>query len=69
MIMRQNIDYKKKEMKQNLEYFARGVLRYCYTKEYLESDEYLEMDLSKKLSIALDLCNIDDFIDCIIEED
>jgi hypothetical protein len=67
--MRQNIDYKKKEMKRNLEYFARGVLRYYYTKEYLESDEYLEMDLSKKLSIALDLCNIDDFIDCIIEED
>jgi hypothetical protein len=56
-------------MKQNLEYFARGVLRYYYTKEYLESDEYLEMDLSKKLSMALNLCNIDDFIDCIIEED
>ena len=66
--MKRNIDYKKKEMKQNLEYFARGVLRYYYTKEYLESDEYLEMDLSKKLSMALNLCNIDDFIEYIMED-
>lgn len=67
--MSKNIDYKKNEMKQNIEYFARGVLRYYYEKEFLESDEYLEMDLSKKLSIALKHCNIDDFIDSIVEED
>lgn len=67
--MSKNLDYKKKEMRRYLEYFSRGVLRNYYTKEYLESDEYLEMDLSKKLSMALDYCDIDDFIDCIIEED
>ena len=69
MTMHRNNDYAKKEMKQNLESFSRSVLRCCYPKEFFESDEYLEMDLSKKLSMALNLCNIDEFIDCIIEED
>lgn len=67
--MSKNLDYKKKEMRRYLEYFSRGVLRNYYTKEYLESDEYLEIDLSKKVSMALNQCSIDEFIDYIVEED
>ncbi len=66
--MHRNSDYAKKEMKQNLESFSRSVLRCCYPKEFFESDEYLEMDLSKKLSMALNLCDIDDFIEYIMED-
>lgn len=68
MTMHRNSDYAKKEMKRNLESFSRSVLRCCYPKEFFESDEYLEMDLSKKLSMALNLCDIDDFIEYIMED-
>ena len=38
----------------------------CYTKEYRESEEWRDMDLSRKLSQSLNYGNIDDFIDCLI---
>lgn len=40
----------------------------CYPKEYRESEEWRDMDLSNKLSRALSYSNIDDFIDCLIGE-
>lgn len=70
LIFDEEIDYEaaKEHIEERIKAFANRYVYNCCPKEYRQSEEWKEMDLSKKLSKALDYGNIDDFIDCLIEE-
>lgn len=67
-----NDDIDRDEVK---EYLENKISSFCYEyvynccpKEYRQSDEWKEKDLSEKLSMALKYSNIDDFIEHLIGE-
>jgi hypothetical protein len=55
-------------LEERIRSFCGGYVYGCCPKEYRQSDEWKEMELSKKLSKALDYSNIDDFIEHLIGE-
>lgn len=48
--------------------FCGGYVYNCCPKEYRQSDEWKELELSEKLAKALRYSNIDDFIEHLIGE-
>ena len=70
LILDNEIDYDaaKEHLEERIGGFVYNFVRNCYPKEYRESDEWREMDMSKKLSMALDYSNIDDFIEYLIKD-
>ena len=63
-----DLDEVKEYLETRIRYYVNTHAYDCYPKEYRESEEWRDMDLSKKLSQALNYGNIDDFIDCLIED-
>ena len=65
-----DVDIDRDEVKEYLENkissFVYNYVYCCCPKEYRQSDEWKEKDLSEKLSIALKYSNIDDFIEHLI---
>ena len=65
-----NYEIDREEVKEYIEEkirnFCDGYVYNCYPKEYRQSDEWKEKDLSEKLAMALKRSNIDDFIECLI---
>lgn len=61
-------DEVKEYIKDKISSFAYGYVYNCCPKDYRQSDEWREKDLSEKLSIALEYSNIDDFIEHLIGE-
>ena len=64
------IDYDaaKEHLEERIRGFVYCFVRDCYPKEYRESDEWKEKDMSQKLSMALQYSNIDDFIEYLIQD-
>lgn len=67
-----NDDIDREEVKEYLEdrirTFCGNYVYNCCPKEYRQSDEWKELDLSEKLAKALMYSNIDDFIEHLIGE-
>jgi hypothetical protein len=70
LILDSEIDYDaaKEHLEKRIGGFVYNFVRNCCPKEYRESDEWREMDMSRKLSMALDYSNIDDFIEYLIQD-
>ena len=68
LILNDEIDYEaaKEHIEERIRWFVSDYVRNCYPKEYRQSDEWKEKDLSEKLSMALRYSNIDDFIDYLL---
>lgn len=65
-----NYEIDREEVKEYIEEkirnFCGNYVYNCCPKEYRQSDEWKEKDLSEKLAMALKHSNIDDFIECLI---
>ena len=70
LILDNEIDYDaaKEHLEERIGGFVYNFVRNCYPKEYRESDEWKEKDMSQKLSMALEYSNIDDFIEYLIKD-
>ena len=68
LILDDEIDYEaaKECLEERIRSFVGEYVYNCCPKEYRQSDEWKEKDLSEKLSMALKCSNIDDFIDCLL---
>lgn len=68
LILNDKIDYEaaKEHIEERIRAFANRYVYNCCPKEYRQSDEWKEKDLSEKLAMALKYTNIDDFIDCLL---
>lgn len=68
LILDDEIDYEaaKEYLEERICSFVGEYVYNCCPKEYRQSDEWKEKDLSEKLSMALKRSNIDDFIECLI---
>ena len=68
LILDDEIDYEaaKKCLEERIRSFVGEYVYNCCPKEYRQSDEWKEKDLSEKLAMALRSSNIDDFIECLI---
>lgn len=68
LILNDEIDYEaaKEHIEERIRWFASDYVRNCCPKEYRQSDEWNEKDLSDKLAMALRYSNIDDFIDYLL---
>lgn len=68
LILEDEIDYEvaKEHIENRIRVFADRYVYACCPKEYRQSDEWKEKDLSEKLAMALRYSNIDDFIDCLL---
>lgn len=68
LILDDEIDYKaaKEHIEERIRWFVSDYVRNCCPKEYRQSDEWKEKELSEKLSMALRYSNIDDFIDYLL---
>ena len=70
-IIDNEIDYEaaKEHLENRISGFVYNFVHNCYPKEYRESDEWKEKELSEKLSMALRYSNIDDFIEYLIDKE
>lgn len=70
LILDSEIDYDaaKEHLEERIRGFVYCFAHDCYPKEYRESDEWKEKDMSQKLSMALQYSNIDDFIEYLIRD-
>lgn len=70
LITDSEVDYEvaKEHIENRIRAFADRYVYTCCPKEYRQSDEWKEKDLSEKLAMALKRSNIDDFIECLIDE-
>ena len=68
LILDDEIDYEaaKECLEERIRSFVGEYVYNCCPKEYRQSDEWKEKDLSEKLAMALRSSNIDDFIECLI---
>ena len=68
LILDDEIDYEaaKECLEERIRSFVGEYVYNCCPKEYRQSDEWKEKDLSEKLAMALKRSNIDDFIECLI---
>ena len=68
LILDDEIDYEaaKECLEKRIRSFVGEYVYNCCPKEYRQSDEWKEKDLSEKLAMALRSSNIDDFIECLI---
>ena len=68
LILDDEIDYEaaKECLEERIRSFVGVYVYNCCPKEYRQSDEWKEKDLSEKLAMALKRSNIDDFIECLI---
>lgn len=68
LILDDEIDYEaaKECLEERIRSFVGEYVYNCCPKEYRQSDEWKEKDLSDKLAMALRSSNIDDFIECLI---
>ena len=68
LILDDEIDYEaaKEHLEDRIRTFCGNYVYWCCPKEYRQSDEWKEKDLSEKLAMALRYSNIDDFIDCLL---
>ncbi len=68
LILDDEIDYEaaKECLEERIRSFVGEYVYNCCPKEYRQSDEWKEKDLSEKLAMALKYSNIDDFIECLI---
>lgn len=68
LILDDEINYEaaKEHIEERIKAFANRYVYNCCPKEYRQSDEWKEKDLSEKLAMALKYSNIDDFIDCLL---
>ena len=68
LILDDEIDYEaaKECLEERIRSFVGEYVYNCCPKEYRQSDEWKEKDLSEKLAMALKSSNIDDFIECLI---
>ena len=68
LILEDEIDYEaaKECLEERIRSFVGEYVYNCCPKEYRQSDEWKEKDLSEKLAMALKRSNIDDFIECLI---
>ena len=68
LILEDEIDYEaaKECLEERIRSFVGEYVYNCCPKEYRQSDEWKEKDLSEKLVMALKCSNIDDFIECLI---
>ena len=70
LITDNEVDYEaaKEHIENRIRAYVNNYVYGCCPKEYRQSDEWKEKDLSEKLSMALKRSNIDDFIECLIGE-
>lgn len=68
LILDDEIDYEaaKECLEERIRGFVGEYVYNCCPKEYRQSDEWKEKDLSEKLAMALKCSNIDDFIEHLI---
>ena len=68
VLLEDEIDYEtaKEHLEDRIRMFCGNYVYNCCPKEYRQSDEWKEKDLSEKLAMALRYSNIDDFIDCLL---
>lgn len=68
LILDDEIDYEaaKECLEERIRSFVGEYVYNCCPKEYRQSYEWKEKDLSEKLAMALKRSNIDDFIECLI---
>lgn len=68
LILDDEIDYEaaKEYLEERICSFVGEYVYNCCPKEYRQSDEWKEKNLSDKLAMALKRSNIDDFIECLI---
>ena len=68
LLLDDEIDYEaaKEHLENRISSFCNSYVYNCCPKEYRQSDEWKEKDLSDKLVMALKRSNINDFIDCLI---
>lgn len=68
LILDDEINYEaaKEHIEERIKAFVNKYVYNCCPKEYRQSDEWKEKDLSEKLAMALKYSNIDDFIDCLL---
>ena len=68
LILDDEIDYEaaKECLEERIRSFVGEYVYNCCPKEYRQSNEWKEKDLSEKLAMALKRSNIDDFIECLI---
>ena len=71
LILDDEIDYEvaKECLEERIRSFVGEYVYNCCPKEYRQSDEWKEKDLSEKLAMALKRSNIDDFIECLIRKE
>lgn len=71
LILDDEIDYEvaKEHIENRIRAFTDRYVYNCCPKEYRQSDEWKEKDLSDKLAMALRYSNIDDFIEYLIDKD
>lgn len=61
-----NYEVAKEHIEERIRAFTNRYVYNCCPKEYRQSDEWKEKNLSEKLAMALKYSNIDDFIDCLL---
>ena len=68
LITDSEVDYEvaKEHIENRIRVFVGNYVYNCCPKEYRQSDEWKEKDLSEKLAMALRRSNIDDFIECLL---
>ena len=68
LILDDEIDYEaaKECLEERIRSFVGEYVYNCCPKEYRQSDEWKEKDLSEKLAMALKRSNIEDFIEYLI---
>ena len=68
LILEDEIDYEaaKEHIENRIRAYVDSYVYRCCPKEYRQSDEWKEKNLSEKLAMALKRSNIDDFIECLI---
>lgn len=71
LILDDEIDYEeaKEHLKNRISSFCYSYVYNCCPKEYRQSDEWKEKELSEKLAMALKCSNIDEFIEHLISEE
>ena len=71
LILDDEIDYEaaKECLEERIRSFVGEYVYNCCPKEYRQSDEWKEKDLSEKLAMALKRNNIEDFIECLIRKE
>ena len=68
LITDSEVDYEvaKEHIENRIKAFVGNYVYNCCPKEYRQSDEWKEKDLSEKLAMALRYKNIEDFIECLL---